>query len=222
MRVEIVPAGDSMLLVEFEERIDRTINELAIAFARSVVDAQIPGVRDVVPAYRSVAVYFDPLKTDVARLTDFLKGRSRSVASEPVASSAADPIPIPVVYGGDAGPDLAEVAAYARVTPEEVVALHCARPYRAFMLGFLPGFAYLAPLDPRIAMPRLTTPRIRVPAGSVGIAGSQTGIYPSESPGGWRLIGHTSVKPFDPARAEPFLIKPGDRVRFYAVGAGSD
>jgi len=220
----IVPAGDSMLLVEFEARIDEAINRCAVALARSITDAAMPGIRDVVPAYRSVAVYFDPLKTDAARLTRFLRERLRSTASAdgPVDERNVAPIRIPVVYGGNAGPDLEDVAAHAHMTPGDIVALHCARPYRAFMLGFLPGFAYLAPVDARIAMPRLATPRSRVPAGSVGIAGPQTGIYPSESPGGWRLIGRTRVRPFDPARAEPFLIKPGDRVQFYPVEAGTD
>jgi len=217
--VEIVAAGDSTLLIEFEERIDEAVNERAIAVARSIDAARLPGVRDVVPTFRSVAVYFEPLKTDVAALTDMLRERSRSAVITPVSPRAAAPIRIPVSYGGADGPDLADVATRARMTPAEVVALHCARPYRAFMLGFLPGFAYLASLDERIAAPRLATPRTRVPAGSVGIAGTQTGIYPSESPGGWRLIGRTSVKPFDLLRADPFLIKPGDRVQFYAVDA---
>ena len=123
-------------------------------------------------------------------------------------------------YGGEGGPDLADVASFAGVRPEDVVAMHSSRTYRVFMLGFVPGFAYMAAVDERIAMPRLDTPRTRVPAGSVAIAGVQTGIYPSATPGGWRLIGRTSIKAFDPGRATPCLFQAGDRVRFVPQRVG--
>jgi inhibitor of KinA len=122
-----------------------------------------------------------------------------------------------VCYGGEYGPDLETVAAFAHISGAEVIRIHTAATYRVFMVGFVPGFAYLGIVDSRIAMPRHSTPRVRVPQGSVGIAGVQTGIYPAETPGGWQLIGRTPIKPFDTGRAEPFLMKPGDAVRFHAI-----
>jgi KipI family sensor histidine kinase inhibitor len=213
----IRPAGDSAVVVEFEERIDRAVNDRVLALVRSIEAARFTGVRDVVPTYRSAAIYFDPLKTDVTALFARLEVEAARPGSEPVAEIAGMPIRIPVCYGPAFGPDLEEVAAFGRMDAEEVISLHCRRTYRVFMLGFLPGFAYLAGVDERIAAPRLATPRARVPAGSVGIAGTQTGVYPVESPGGWNLIGRTPVKPFDPQRTEPFLLKAGDHVEFYPV-----
>lgn len=216
--VRIVPAGESALIVEFDDRdniIDRAVNARAIALADSVQRAGIAGVRDVVPAYRSVAVYFDPLRADYDALLAHLE---RAAGKPPAIGDApAQAIRIPVCYGGDLGPDLADVAAFARLSEQQVVELHCGQEYRVFMLGFVAGFAYLGIVDERIAMPRLETPRTRVPLGSVGIAGVQTGVYPAETPGGWRLIGRTPIKPFDPRRAEPFLLKAGDPVRFHAI-----
>jgi inhibitor of KinA len=215
----VVRAGDSALMAQFEERVDVGISESVAALGRAVAQAKIAGVRDIVPTFRSLAVYFDPVVTDVDALSKVLQGSS--VAPNPAARAnvSAVPIRVPVRYGGPDGPDLEAVAEFAGVTPEEVVALHCAREYRVFMLGFVPGFAYLASVDERIAMPRLASPRAHVPAGSVGIAGLQTGIYPSETPGGWRLIGRTAVAPFDPRRKSPFLLQAGDHVQFVAEQA---
>jgi inhibitor of KinA len=127
------------------------------------------------------------------------------------------PVRIPVRYGEELGPDLEQVAAFGRMSQSDAIAFHAKPIYRVFMLGFVPGFAYLGIVDSRIAMPRRTTPRVRVPAGSVGIAGVQTGIYPAETPGGWHLIGRTPLKPFDALRPEPFLMKAGDSVQFYPI-----
>lgn len=212
--LRIVPAGDSALIVEFEERIDPAVNVRAIALADAVQRASIAGVRDVVPTYRSVAVYFDPLRVDYDALLARLEAGASGVTTPPPDASL---VRIPVCYGGDLGPDLASVAAFARSSEDEVVRLHTACTYRVFMLGFVAGYAYLGVVDSRIAMPRHSVPRVRVPAGSVGIAGVQTGVYPTETPGGWQLIGRTPVKPFDPHRAEPFLMKAGDSVEFYAI-----
>ena len=211
----IVPAGDSALVVEFEERIDPAVNAKTIACAEAIQAAAIAGVRDVVPTYRSVAVYFDPLRTDTDALLERIAHDAET--SVPAARAAQAPIRIPVCYGGDLGPDLPQVAAFANLPEDEVIRLHGSATYRVFMLGFVPGFAYLGLVDQRIAMPRHATPRVRVPLGSVGIAGVQTGIYPAETPGGWQLIGRTPVRPFDPSRAEPFLMKAGDAVEFYAI-----
>jgi len=210
-----VAAGDSAIVVEFEEAIDPAVNIRTIAFAEAIQSSQIRGVRDVVPTYRSVAIYYDPLRTD----SDMLMSSVEREAVKPAARSAdaEAPIRIPVCYQSELGPDLPGVAAFAALAEDDVVRIHTAATYRVFMLGFVPGFAYLGIVDARIAMARHSSPRVRVPLGSVGIAGVQTGIYPAETPGGWQLIGRTPVKPFDPARAQPFLLKAGDPVQFYPI-----
>jgi inhibitor of KinA len=211
----IVPAGDSAVVVEFEPRIDPAVNARAIALAAAIESARVAGVRDVVPTDRSVAVHFDPLRTDGEALTARLEREAARPA--PVTVDTRPAVRIPVCYGGEFGPDLDAVAGIARMDPASVIAAHSGTTYRVFMLGFVPGFAYLGIVDERLAMPRRATPRARVPAGSVGIAGVQTGIYPMETPGGWQLIGRTPLKPFDPSRREPFLLAPGDAVQFYPI-----
>ena len=212
---QIVPAGDSALIVEFEDRIDAAVNARALAVAERLHAQPVAGVRDVVPTYRSVAVYFDPLQTSHDALMARLE--REAAGAVPSARSASDVIRIPVCYGGELGPDLADVAAFGGIPESQAIALHTDATYRVFMLGFMPGFAYLGIVDARIAAPRRETPRVRVPRGAVGIAGSQTGVHPVEAPSGWQLIGRTPVRPFDSARAEPFLMKPGDSVRFYPI-----
>jgi len=211
----VIPAGDAAFVVEFDEAIDPAVNARVMDLAATLRVARRPGVRDIVPTYRSVAVYFDPLKADVIALQDLLVREGATAAASAEAPRPA--VRIPVCYGGDFGPDLDAVAGHAGLTGEEVVRIHTAGTYRVFMLGFLPGFAYLGVLDPRIGAPRLDAPRPSVPAGSVGIAGQQTGIYPTETPGGWRVIGRTPVKPYDAERASPFLLNPGDVVRFFPI-----
>jgi len=211
----IVPSGDSTIVVELEARIDPEINERAIRLAETVHAAAIAGVRDVVPTYRSVAVFFDPLRTDYRRLVEWLERQVGRLAEAPVAHRAS--ISVPVCYQDELGSDLAAVAAFANMSPQDVIAIHASATYRVFMLGFMPGFAYMGVLDPRIAMPRRSTPRVRVPRGAVGIAGAQTGIYPAETPGGWQLIGRTPLEPFDVTRPGPFLFRPGDAVRFVPI-----
>jgi KipI family sensor histidine kinase inhibitor len=210
----VVPAGDSAMLVEFEDRIDPAVNARAIAAARRVSETCPPGVRDVVPSYRSVAVYFDPVRTDAGRLSACLEA---AASVEGDATDGGRTVNVPVCYGDGFGPDLGDVARFAGMSEDAVVAVHTGRDYRVFMLGFMPGFAYMGVVDPAIAMPRLITPRRHVPAGSVGIAGPQTGVYPMESPGGWQLIGRTPIRPFDASRVQPFLFAAGDRVRFASI-----
>ena len=222
--VRIVAAGDAAVIVEFEDRVDPRINEAAIALAQRIEAAALKGVRDVVPTYRSVAIHFDPLRTDhdalVARVETCAADESAIQLESHREHSNPSPVRIPVCYAGEFGPDLLDVAAFAGVTEAEVIRLHLARTYRVFMLGFMPGFAYMGMVDERIAAPRLRTPRVRVPAGSVGIAGVQTAIYPVSTPGGWRIIGRTPLKPFDLAREQPSLFRPGDAVEFYAIEPG--
>ena len=237
--VRIVPAGDAAFLIEWPSRVDAVdsdVNARAIGLADTLRRAALPGVCDIVPAFRSVGVFFDPLRSNV----DELRARLRQAAGldpsiqiplGPVdqASGTAEgavapedrPIHrVPVCYGGEHGPDLEALATSAELGPEDAIAAHAGRVYRVYMLGFMPGFAYMADVDARIAWPRRATPRLKVPAGSVGIAGRQTGIYPLDSPGGWNVIGRTPVRPFDLRRGatlEAFAFQPGDRVQFYAI-----
>jgi KipI family sensor histidine kinase inhibitor len=211
----LVPAGDAAMTLEFDERIDPAISARAAGVASAVLAEQLTGIRDVVPTYRSVTVYFDPLQTDQQKLTATLQRLADSVETrEPPRRSA---IAIPVCYGGDCGPDLAKVAAFAGLSERDVVEIHSAATYRVLMLGFMPGFAYMGIVDPRIAAPRLETPRPRVARGSVGIAKEQTGIYPRDTPGGWQLIGRTPARTFDLTRADPFLLHSGDEVQFVPI-----
>lgn len=171
-----------------------------------------PGVRDVVPAPASLAIHLSPDYADTGEVQRLL---AEQLAQPTAAPDVEEPvIEIAVSYGGADGPDLATVAETAQLECDEVVRRHCAVTYRVFMLGFLPGFPYLGPVDPSIQVPRLGVPRTRVAAGSVGLAGAQTGIYPRESPGGWQIIGRTSEVLFDEARTPPARLMPGDRVRF--------
>lgn len=213
--VRLLMLGDSCLSIQFDAAIDPMVNARCIALAKSIEGLAVRGIRDVVPTYHAVTVHFDPIATDRPALSDAL-GRL-AATTPPAADAESQTLEIPVSYGGDAGPDLAAVAAFANCSEAEVVRLHTQTVYRVYMLGFLPGFSYMGSVDPRIAMPRLETPRMRVAAGSIGIAGLQTGIYPCDSPGGWRVIGRTSVKLFDAARAEPCLLKAGDHVKFVAL-----
>jgi inhibitor of KinA len=214
MDVTIVPAGDSAWLIELPERIDPVINERAIQIAQSIERLSLP-VTDVVVGYRSVMAYFDPLDPRAGDLESRLH-RIATSPSEGVETIVAR-VEVPVCYGGDFGPDLGEVAAFGHFTPEEAIAVHLSREYRVFVVGFVPGFAYMAAVDPRIAAPRRSSPRLKVPAGSVAVAAGQTGVYPAETPGGWSLIGRCPIRPYDPDRGEPFLFRPGDRVRFRRI-----
>jgi KipI family sensor histidine kinase inhibitor len=233
-------AGDSAVLLEWEPVIDASLNARAVATADALRAAAVAGVRDVIATFRSVAVYVDPLTVDRAALSAALKRATAACASigpagsvrtgtEPGATGPSSPAPVarrstvevPVVYGGAHGPDLEVVANWAGLSAADVVARHAGAVYRVFMLGFMPGFAYMGLVDEQIAAPRLSTPRVHVPAGSVGIAGRQTGVYPRQSPGGWRLIGRTAARVFDPARSPASLFRQGDDVRFVPVPEGA-
>jgi KipI family sensor histidine kinase inhibitor len=206
-----------MLLVELEPAIDPVVNERAILLASRLRDRNARGVRDIAPGYCTLGVHYDPLQTDLAALEHAIEHEFAALASlEALAARAV--VEIPVHYGGEHGPDLEAVAAHAGCSTAEVIRRHGDRTYRVYMLGFVPGFAYMGRVDPSIAAPRHRVPRERVRAGSVGIAGLQTGVYPVDSPGGWQLIGHTTTVMFDPGRDKPSLLAAGDLVRFVAVG----
>jgi len=211
--VQVHDAGDSAILLELEPVIDPAVNARAVAIATAIRDRRLEGVRDIVPTYRSVAIHFDPLTCDI----DSLRDTMCEAAASPRVSSSGSLVEVPVAYGGDDGPDLDDVAAFAKAPAKTVIDRHCGPEYRVFMLGFLPGFAYMGIVDESIAAPRKATPRTRIPAGSVGIAGRQTGVYPRRSPGGWQLIGRTSLQVFDPTREPASLFRAGDRVKFSPV-----
>lgn len=213
--VRIATAGDAALVVEFPERIDPDINERATALAAALRARWGAVLRDVVVGYCTVTVYFDPVRVDGR----WLESELHAVATQPAEGQtrAGAVVQVPVCYAGDLGPDINDVAAFGGCSVEEVVTLHTARQYRVYMVGFVPGFAYMAEVDPRIAAPRKPTPRTVVPVGAVAIAGGQTGIYPAATPGGWNIIGRTYLKPFEPGRNEAFLFRPGDYVRFVSI-----
>jgi KipI family sensor histidine kinase inhibitor len=211
--------ADDAVLLQLGDVIDAAINARVHALCARIRTRHPPWLRDLVPAYASIGVFFDPRKIEA----DVLSGWLREQLEAPLANIATDvaqarTVEIPVIYGGDAGPDLDSAASELGITPAQLAQRHAAGEYTVAMIGFAPGFPYLLGLDPALALPRLPTPRISVPAGSIGIGGAQTGIYPRESPGGWRLIGRTSRVLFDPSRDPPSLLAPGDRVRFIAVG----
>jgi KipI family sensor histidine kinase inhibitor len=212
--VRVLPAGDSAWSIELPERIDVAINARAIRIARDVEAAGLP-VTDVVVGYRAVMIYIDPLSEAAAGVESRLHEIASAVSSDETAPGAL--VEVPVCYDGPHGPDLGDVAAFGGCSIDDVIALHLGREYRVFVVGFVPGFAYMAPVDPRIAAPRRTSPRLKVPPGSVAVAAGQTGVYPAETPGGWSLIGRCPVKPYDADRAEPFLFHPGDTVRFHRI-----
>jgi KipI family sensor histidine kinase inhibitor len=229
-----LPAGDQGLVVEFGDTIDPAINRRVRALflalqagpAPSSPDRpwdpasagfRIPGIVDLVPTYRSLLITYDPLRLPLDDLQRALITLEERPGRAPMPTPRI--LEIPTAYGGPFGPDLAFVASHNGLRQEEVVAIHCGTDYLVYMMGFSPGFPYLGGMSERIATPRLETPRTAIPAGSVGIAQTQTGIYPVESPGGWQLIGRTPVALFDAARHPPVLIEAGDYLRFVPIDA---
>jgi inhibitor of KinA len=215
----ILAAGDQAVTVEFGDRIDSAVNARVYAFADALAAAAPSWLVEVVPTYRSLLVQYDPFAVNVDEVERTLRPLLEKSADTGEAASPQNRrvFQLPVFYGGEHGPDLATVAQHNNISEAEVIRIHSATAYRVYMLGFSPGFPYLGGMDARIACPRLKTPRTRVPAGSVGIAESQTGVYPNASPGGWQLIGRTPVRLFDPAQDPPSVLQPGHFVRFVAV-----
>jgi KipI family sensor histidine kinase inhibitor len=210
----VLPVGDAAATLELGDAIDPALNARVRAVDRALSERPFPGLREAVPAYRSLLVLFDPGLVAADEIADRLLGLA---AQDGLTAPAPARHRIPVVYGGEAGPDLDAVARHCGLTPRDVVSLHGSLEYTAYLVGFTPGFAYLGLLPEALDTPRRATPRVRVPAGAVAIAGRQTAVYPSASPGGWNLIGLTRLRCFDPAREPPVRIAAGDRVRFFAV-----
>jgi len=209
-------SGDRALLVEYGDGIDPVVNEKVRAMTALLKKRLPEGVEAVVPAYRSLSLLYDPLKTTPARVADTLAALEQDLRTGEIPEPRV--VSIPVRYGGAFGPDMEVVASHTGLDADRIVAIHASVDYPIYMIGFTPGFCYLGGLDRRLWTPRRETPRTSLPAGAVGIAESQTGMYPVASPGGWQIIGRTPLRLFAPARENPFLYEPGDRIRFLPVG----
>lgn len=207
----LFPLGDSAITLTVGEGMSVELSELVVSRARAIAEARIQGVTDVVPSYASFTVHYDPSLIEYRELhARLLRVIEREIAGAPARTDAREHV-IPVRYDGE---DLEFVARETGLSVDEIAEIHSAPMYRVFVIGFVPGFAYLGPLDQRLALPRRASPRTRVPAGSVAIAERQTAVYPAETPGGWHLIGRTEVEMFDPAWQRPSLLAVGDSVRF--------
>lgn len=208
-----------MVVVEFAPRVDEAVNAAVQALAERARSASLPGVLSVVPTIRTVALHVDPLRTPWDELTRWVTQASASPAV--VEGRPSELVDVSVHYGGEAGPDLHEVSRLTGLSESAVIEAHAGVVYRVFMMGFLPGFAYLGVLPNALRLPRRARPRTHVPAGSVAIAGELTGIYPTTSPGGWHVIGRTDLRPFDRSRERAFRFSVGTRVRFVPTGGAA-
>ena len=213
--MKVVPASDSSLLVVLGDVMSLDNHERVMSLFRALHRLNDPRIRNLHPAYASVLIDFDPLRLSHEEATSLIEDLAGEKSSQ--HDLAANIVTIPVCYDIEFGPDLQEVANHAKIPTREVIRLHSSTTYRVHFLGFTPGFAYLGGLPETLHVPRLATPRKHVPAGSVAVAGSQAGIYPVDSPGGWRLIGRTPVRIFDPDATQPTRLKPGDLVEFSAI-----
>jgi inhibitor of KinA len=215
-RPRLSPLGDCAVVIAFGDEIDLATNRRVNALSDRLVAASLPAVVEHIPTFTNVTVIYDPLSTSYKNLVEEIERFIEAMPAE-ISGAEARTVEIPVCYGGEFGPDLASVAERNHLSPDEVVAIHSESTYPVYMIGFAPGFPYLGGMSERISAPRLDTPREKIPAGSVGIAGRQTGVYPIETPGGWRLIGRTPLRLFDHTRDPPSLLQAGDLVRFTAI-----
>lgn len=216
MEMRIMPEGDRALVVDFGEHIDEAVNDAVNALAGKIRKHNIEGVEEMIPTFRSLLILFDPKRTSMKTLREGIE--KLDLASSAEEKKEKRILHIPCCYGGKYGEDLLDMEKVTGLSREEIVKIHSGTDYRVYMLGFLPGFAYLGGLDERIAAPRLKTPRLSIPAGSVAIGGNQTGVYPIASPGGWRIIGSTPIEFYNPNREEPILCRAGDYIRFVPIG----
>lgn len=215
MNSKVIFSGDTSINVVFENVVSEKISNQVLSIAKLVERQHINGLVDIIPAYREVTFVFDPLVIDIASFKHFLEKQLNKMDGE-IVDKKGRHYDIPVLYNDEVGLDLLEVAKYHGLSIEEVIHLHTAQAYRIYMLGFLPGFAYLGGLDAKLHTPRKNTPRLRIPAGSIAIGGEQTGYYPVDSPGGWQIIGQTPLVMFDSNRPE-IKLHAGDRMKFYAI-----
>jgi inhibitor of KinA len=215
MNLRISPAGDAALAIELGSRIDLQTNRKVHHLARLLTQAQLPGVGEAVPGYASLLLHYDPASLDYAAVRRWVEETAAQMGAAPVIEPRL--VEIPTVYGGEFGPDLEALAKTHNISVENAIQLHSSALYTVYLMGFTPGFPYLGGLPEALATPRLASPRTRVPAGSVGIAGSQTGVYSIDSPGGWQIIGYTPLHLFLPGREPPALLAAGDQVRFIPI-----
>ena len=214
-KVKFLTAGDRALVVEFGDTIEQAINSKIRSLTLAMESENIIGIIETIPTYRSLMVIYNPMIIQFEELINKIK--SIMTKMDDMKLPEAKVIEIPTLYGGEYGPDIKFVAEHNNISLEEVIKIHTSTEYLIYMIGFTPGFPYLGGMSDKIAAPRLQTPRSKIPIGSVGIAGSQTGIYPIESPGGWQLIGRTPVKLYDPYRKEPVLLNAGDYIKFVQI-----
>jgi KipI family sensor histidine kinase inhibitor len=214
-RARFLPAGDKALVVELGDSITPEINRKVRDLLAAIENQGIPGLVDLVPSYRSLLVYYDPLCLSLPELEELLSALEQNLDQADLKAPRV--VEIPTLYGGEYGPDIGQVAKHNGLALEEVIRIHSGAEYLVYMMGFTPGFPYMGGMSERIATPRLQTPRTAIPAGSVGIAEQQTGVYPIESPGGWQLIGRTPVQLFDPQREPPVVVTVGDYIRFAPI-----
>lgn len=214
-QVRFLLTGDTSLCAEFGNEISEKINAEIRAFNILLKNSRIDGIVETVPTYRSLMIHYDPAVIGFRALTERLTELTDRL--DQVQAPPSEVLEIPVLYGGEMGPDLEFVAEHAKLSPEEVIRLHSSTEYLIYMLGFTPGFTYLGGMSDKLETPRLKTPRLQIPAGSVGIAGKQTGVYPIDSPGGWQLIGRTPVRMYDPGRETPILPEAGQYIRFRSI-----
>ena len=210
-----LPSGDSAIIIKTGNEISEDINRKVRKLLLVIESENIDGITDFIPSYNELMVCYDPLKLNYSILAD--KIRDFENYTDLIELPEPSVFHIPVLYGGEYGPDIIEVSAINNLPLNDVISIHSASFYLVYMLGFTPGFCYLGSLDKRISAPRRKEPRIKIAAGSVGIAETQTGIYLIESPGGWQLIGKTPVRLFDPWKKPEFLLAPGDYIKFFPV-----
>lgn len=214
--IRYLPAGDKVIIVEFGNEISQEINNKVMALYHVLSNSHIKGIEELIPTYRSLMVQYNPAQVVYKELIDLLTRLCKNLNEDKLPKQKI--IKVPVIYGQEFGPDIEFVARHNKISVKEVIQIHSSNDYLIYMLGFTPGFPYLGGMCEKIETPRLQTPRTKIPGGSVGIAGKQTGIYPIESPGGWQLIGRTPIKLYDPYRKPPILLKAGDFIRFVSVG----
>jgi inhibitor of KinA len=216
-RIRFLFQGETGIVVELGNEIDPVINTQVHALSRRIERSLALLVEAVIPTYRSLFVVFDPLQISRIELISKIQTIADEMMADSIETTESQVVVIPTLYGGDSGPDLEFVASHNNLTAEEVIRIHSLVAYRIYMIGFTPGFPYLGGMSEKISAPRLNTPRTKIQAGSVGIAGTQTGLYPVESPGGWQLIGRTPLKVFNPLSQQPFLYSAGDFLKFEPI-----
>ena len=216
MKPTISPVGDCAISIDFGQVIDPKINRQIRQVIEQIKVLQLDGIIELVPTYCALLVQYDAMVYTYSDICKILEPTLQESVMDS-ANELVTIVEIPTVYGGEFGPDLGFVASYNHISEDEVVSIHSGTDYLVYMLGFIPGFTYLGGMDPRIATPRLSSPRTLIPAGSVGIAGEQTGTYPSESPGGWQIIGRTPVTMYDMSKKQAALLQAGDYVRYVSI-----